>query len=160
MNKCKFNGRCCRDLSNGIFEFENSYGEIIKLIITGGTCCYLDKETGDCTIYDRRPLVCKNYLCPYCKNDVEGEIEMPELLEMIRIETTGNSVDYILVRDIASLEVLGSSDVLGPTIIRMIDGKEIKVKISARLLVDEVGWVVRDLSPKQLSDDCIVDNPE
>lgn len=75
---------------------------------------------------------------------------MAELLEMIRIETINNVVEYILVADIVSLKVRGKSDAFGPTVIRTVDGKEFCVKVSIRYIVTEIGWVVRDLNPKIL----------
>ena len=75
---------------------------------------------------------------------------MLELVEMIRIEATDNAVEYILVADIVSLEVCGASDAIGPTIIRTLDGKELKIKASAQYIAEQVGWVVQDLSPKKV----------
>lgn len=76
---------------------------------------------------------------------------MAELLEMIRIETIDNVIEYILVANITSLMVKGLQDNLGPTIIRTIDGKEFRVKASMEYIVGEIGWTVRDLSPKNLT---------
>ena len=67
MCKCNNNGRCCRELTDGTYQFETINGELIIMVVENGVCQYLDNETNECTIYDNRPLICKNYFCPYCK---------------------------------------------------------------------------------------------
>ena len=61
---CKNNGRCCKEISpDGYYIFED-----IIITVVDGKCNYLD-EDGNCTIYDKRPQACRDYVCPYC--DVE-----------------------------------------------------------------------------------------
>ncbi|MBQ9480439.1 MAG: YkgJ family cysteine cluster protein [Selenomonadaceae bacterium] len=51
MFDCERCGRCCRRVGR------TALGEDMALL--DGSCRYLDKATNLCTIYERRPLICR-----------------------------------------------------------------------------------------------------
>lgn len=53
-------------------EAETINGNICTMVVRNGVCDNLDKETGRCTVYNDRPLLCATWLCAYC-NPVEED---------------------------------------------------------------------------------------
>lgn len=67
---CRHKGRCCRELKDCELEVLTINKNKRTLVIKNGVCSDLDKETGRCTVYDDRPLMCATWLCAYC-NPIE-----------------------------------------------------------------------------------------
>lgn len=65
--KCTNNGRCCKELGvpDGIYSYKNPDGEDIVMEIKDGVCGYL--KDGKCSIYEKRPIPCREWYCKYCK---------------------------------------------------------------------------------------------
>lgn len=84
---CKGCGRCCRDffveivggvddIPDRYVEWNDSNGADGMIRRKNGTCLALDEKTNLCTIYDRRPLVCKQFKkgsaeCSFCIRRLE-----------------------------------------------------------------------------------------
>jgi Fe-S-cluster containining protein len=65
--RCRNKGKCCRELSDGKYLFEDINGDEVEMNVVDGTCEHLNIETGECKIYGRRPKVCEAWFCPYCE---------------------------------------------------------------------------------------------
>lgn len=66
--RCSKKGQCCRELAdlwNGLM-LETITGDWLVMQAHDDTCDYLDRETGRCTVYANRPVLCAAWPCEDC----------------------------------------------------------------------------------------------
>ena len=80
MTKCTNKGRCCREIPNGVYAKLGIKGDEVIMIVRDNTCNHLDTETGDCTIYNKRPIDCATYPCNYCNYGADDTEELIQLI--------------------------------------------------------------------------------